>query len=190
MAKTGLIDRLVDSSKQIDAGRKGLNTPGKANKGQATCFDGIAQAISALKEAQATKDPKVIWTLEYVYLVQERQFCDLEEKLALMGYDKMLIKAGDALRSLEVVNSAPDYVTAEKTHPTTGTAHRVNGLPKDAFHSSCNYNISCLEHTITSAMSKNERELTKQRAENLKTAKSEYEKLQTKALGLTETKTK
>jgi hypothetical protein len=52
----------------IDAGRKGFATRGKAEEGRISYETGIAEAMSAFKEAQATADPQIIIIAEYTFL--------------------------------------------------------------------------------------------------------------------------
>ena len=54
----GLIDSITTATASIDAGRKGFATRGKAEEGRIFYERGIAEALTAFKEAQATADPR------------------------------------------------------------------------------------------------------------------------------------
>ena len=56
MAETGLLIRIANAAASIDIGRKGFATRGKAEEGRISYETGIANAMSAFKEAQATAD--------------------------------------------------------------------------------------------------------------------------------------
>jgi len=66
LAKTGLLRSIADAALAIDSGRKGFATRGKEQEGRIFYEKGIAEAMSAFKEAQATADPQTIILVEYV----------------------------------------------------------------------------------------------------------------------------
>jgi hypothetical protein len=55
---TGLTLKISDAAINIDSGRKGFATRGKAEEGRLSYETGITEALSAFIEAQATADPK------------------------------------------------------------------------------------------------------------------------------------
>ena len=57
MDKAGLLTRITDAALAIDSGRKGFATRGKEQEGRISYEEGIAKAMTAFKEAQATADP-------------------------------------------------------------------------------------------------------------------------------------
>jgi len=80
LVKTGLLSNIADAAANIDSGRKGFATRGKAEEGRISYETGIAEALSAFKEAQATADPQTMILAEYTFLTQELQFCDKSDK--------------------------------------------------------------------------------------------------------------
>ena len=52
----------------IEAGRKGFATRGNEQEGRISYEDGIAAAMTAFKEAQATADPETIILAEYAFI--------------------------------------------------------------------------------------------------------------------------
>ena len=51
---TGLVNSIITATSNIDSGRKGFATRGKAEEGRISYEDGIAEAMTAFKEAQTT----------------------------------------------------------------------------------------------------------------------------------------
>jgi len=83
LGATGLANSVYNAALLIDFGRKGFATRGKAEEGRISYEKGIAEALSAFKEAQATADPQIIILVEYTFLSQELQFCDKSDKDSL-----------------------------------------------------------------------------------------------------------
>jgi hypothetical protein len=69
LARIGLINSINAAAVDIDSGRKGFATKGKAEEGRISYEDGIALAMSAFKEAQATADPETIILSKYTFLI-------------------------------------------------------------------------------------------------------------------------
>jgi len=67
----GLIDSIISATASIDYGRKGFATKGKAEEGRTFYETGIASALSAFQEAQATADPLTIILAEYTFITQD-----------------------------------------------------------------------------------------------------------------------
>ena len=75
MDPTGLLRNIYKAVLAIDSGRKGFAIIGKERKGRISYEKGIAQAMSAFKEAQSSADPETILLAEYTFITQELQFC-------------------------------------------------------------------------------------------------------------------
>ena len=58
MGLTGLLNSIITAVAAIDYDRKGFAIIGKEREGRISYEDGIAKAMSAFKEAQATADPE------------------------------------------------------------------------------------------------------------------------------------
>ena len=78
-----MIESFPDSAANIDFGRKGFAIIGKEREGRISYEKGIAQAMSAFKEAQATADPETILLAEYTFITQELEFCEKTDKDAI-----------------------------------------------------------------------------------------------------------
>ena len=57
MDQTGYVTNILEATTNIDAGRKGFATKGKAEEGRVLYEEGITLALSTFKEAQTTTDP-------------------------------------------------------------------------------------------------------------------------------------
>ena len=60
MDTIGYVDSISKAAARIDFGRKGFATKGKAEEGRTSYEKGIADALSAFKEAQTTADPQIM----------------------------------------------------------------------------------------------------------------------------------
>ena len=90
MAQTGLVNNIITATASIDSGRKGFATRGKEQEGRISYEEGIAKAMTAFKEAQATADPQTMILVEYTFLTQELQFCEKSDKDSLNSLTKAI----------------------------------------------------------------------------------------------------
>ena len=188
MAKIGLVNRVYEAAAYIDAGRKGYATKGKAEEGRVFYEKGIAEALTAFKEASATHvaaataDPYTIILVEYTFLSQELEFCEKTDKESLSSLTKALKSFDDAFLALKVVEG-DGYKMAEQTYPHD-EKYRVGVVyPKDSFHIACHSHITRIKNMLrTPGIDPIEKALLKQRLANLPTAQSGYIEKQKKAL--------
>jgi hypothetical protein len=82
---SGLENRIYNAATDIDFGRKGFAARGREQKGRIAYENGIADALSAFKEAQVSADPHIIITAEYTFLTQEFNLCDTRDKNSLVS---------------------------------------------------------------------------------------------------------
>ena len=142
---------------------------------------GIANAMSAFKEAQATADPHTIILVEYTFLTQELQFCEKSDKDSLNSLTKALQSFDDAFLALQAVEE-DGYKTVDKAIPHNGK-YRVIGFPKDSFHIACISHKTRLQNILRSpGVDPIEKSLLKQRLANLPTAQGGYIEKQKKVL--------
>ena len=139
MVRAGLITRITDAAANIDAGRKGFATKGKAEEGRIAYELGIANAMTAFKEAQATADPQIMLLAEYTFLSQELEFCK-SDKESLSSLNKAIQRFDDAFLALKTVEEG-DYQSVDNTYPHDKD-YRVGGYPKDSFHIACHSHIT------------------------------------------------
>jgi hypothetical protein len=174
-----LLNNVLDGAFRIDDGRKGFVIPGKERQGRISYEDGIALAMSAFQEAQHSANPQTLILAEMTFLRQELQFCDTDTRNSLTH---ALQRFWDALRSLETVEDAAAYKSAETTY-STDSKKRVQGFPKDVFHQACGSHNTRLRNILrTPGVNMQEKALLKQRAINMKAAQGAYVEKQRKAL--------
>ena len=174
MDQSGYVSNILEATTNIDSGRKGFATKGKAEEGRIFYEDGIALALSAFIEAQASADPQSMILAEYTFLSQELQFCDENDKDSLNSLTKAIQSFDDAFLALEVVEDKNLYKGTEKTYPHS-SKYRVSGFPKDAFHIACISHRTRIQNILrTPGIDLMEKALLKQRFTNLSTAQSSY----------------
>ena len=155
MAKIGLVNSVYEAAAKISIGRKGFAIIGKEREGRISYETGIADAMTAFKEASATDvaaataDPHTIILAEYTFLSQELEFCDGSDKESLSSLTKALKSFDDAFLALKVVEG-DGYKTAEQTYPHD-EKYRVGVVyPKDSFHVACGSHKTRLENILRS----------------------------------------
>ena len=183
MELTGLVDSIISATASIDYGRKGFATKGKAEEGRVFYETGIASALSAFQDAQATADPQTIILAEYTFLTQEFEFCDKQDKESLRSLTIAIQSFDDAFLAIEVVEDKSLYKGVEKAIPHN-SKHRVKGFPKDAYHWACGSHKTRLQNILrTPGLDIIEKALLKQRYINLFAGQGGYVEKQKKALG-------
>ena len=181
MDRIGLTLDISDAVINIDSGRKGFATRGKAEEGRISYEKGIAQALSAFQEAHATTDPQTIILAEYAFLTQELEFCEKTDKDSLSSLTQAIQSFDDAFLALQAVEES-GYITAEKTYPHNGK-YRFSDFPKDAFHIACIAHKTRLQNVLRApGIDPIEKALLKQRFVNLSAGQGGYVELQRKAL--------
>jgi len=183
LVPTGLINSVYDAAASIDSGRKGFATRGKAEEGRINYETGIAVALSAFKEAQATADPETIILAEYTFLSQEFQFCEKNDEDSLSSLTIAIQSFDDAFLAIEVVKDKTLYQGVDKAIPHS-SKHRVKSFPMDAYHIACHSHKTRLRNILkTPGLDLIEKSLLKQRLVNLSAGQKGYVELQKKALG-------
>jgi hypothetical protein len=187
MVQTGfnkLLRDLAKATAQIDFGRKALHTEGYAEIGRVAFAAGIANALATFKAIQAILAPQAIIPAEKIYLQQDIEFCDPEDKFTIKSLMRSLNYLSDALRAIEIVKLPVAYQNAEATH-TTEKRDKRGGVPKDVMHTACKINSDRLDrNNRTPGLTMIEKELIKQRKANLATGLISYISMQQEALGL------
>jgi hypothetical protein len=178
LAKIGLVDKIYEAAINIEAGRKGFATKGKVEEGRISYEDGIAQALSAFQQAQASADPKIIFLAEYTFLSQELEFCEKTDKDTLSSLTQAIQSFDDAFLALEVVENKPHYQSVDKTFPHS-KKYRYNSFPKDAYHIAAISHKTRLQNILrTPGLDQIEKALLKQRHANLSAGQDGYAYLQ------------
>ena len=136
MDLAGLLNRTVLAIEKINRGRKGFATDGEEHQGRLDYEPGISLAAAAFAEARKTADPKTIMLAEEAFLEQELEYCGEADTFTRSSLKTALQSFDDALLSLEAVEDAAGYKTADKTWPHT-PKYRTRDYPRDAFHLAC-----------------------------------------------------
>jgi len=177
----GLVDKINEATFKIDFGRKGFAIRGKEQEGRISYEDGIAVAMSAFQEAQATADPQTMILAEYTFLTQELQFCAETDKDTFSSLTQAIQSFDDAFLALKAVEKS-GYITVDEALPHNGK-YRVRGFPKDSLHIACIGHRTRLQNMLrTPGTDQIEKSLLKQRFINLSAAQNGYIEKQKKAL--------
>jgi hypothetical protein len=176
-----LANKIINAATQIDAGRKGFATRGKAEEGRISYEDGIALALTSFQEAQVTADPETIILSEYTFLTQELEFCEKTDKDSLTSLTKAIQSFDDAFLAVKAVEKS-DYKIADDIFPHSGK-YRVSGFPNDSFHIACIAHKTRLQNILRSpGIDSIEKSLLKQRLINLSAGQGGYVEKQRKTL--------
>jgi len=182
-----LLSRIAEATTNIDYGRKGFATRGKAEEGRISYETGIAEALSAFKDAAnlrlaSSADPRTIILVEYTFLNQELEFCDEADKDSIGSLTKAIQSFDYAFLALKIVEDKTLYQGAEQTYPHD-KKFRVGDFPKDAFHFACGGHKTRLKNILrTPGIDAIEKALLKQRLANMSAAQKGYIEKQKKAL--------
>ena len=181
MDTTGYVINIAAATINIDYGRKGFATRGKAEEGRLSYERGISGALSVFRDAQSTADPHIIILIEYTFLNQELQFCDETDTNSLSSLTQAIQSFDDAFLALKAVDDT-NYIIAELTHPHHKN-YRFGGFPKDAFHIACISHRTRIQNMLrTPGVDPIEKVLLKQWFDNLSTAQNGYMNKQGKIL--------
>jgi len=178
----GLVDSINASVLAIDSGRKGFAIRGKAEEGRIFYETGIALAMTAFKEAQATADPETILLAEYTFITQELQFCEKSDKATVSSLSRGIRFFDDAFLAIKAVEGL-HYGVAEQTYPHDNEYRVKEGFPKDAYHIACNGHKGRLQNILkTPGLDPIEKALLKQRLVTLSAGQKGYVEMQRKTL--------
>jgi hypothetical protein len=181
LGTTGLVNSIITATAGIDSGRKGFAIIGKEREGRISYETGIAEALSAFKEAQTTADPQTIILAEYTFLTQELQFCEKSDKDSITSLTRAIRFFDDAFLALKAVEKG-GYQAVEESIPHDKD-YRVSGFPRDSFHIACDSHKTRIRNMLkTPGIDPIEKALLKQRLENLPAAQKGYIEKQKKAL--------
>ena len=179
---TGLAYNIYEATINIELGRKGFATRGKAEEGRISYVKGIEKALFTFIDAQSSADPQTIMFIEYTFLSQEIQFCIETDKDTFNSLTQAIQSFDDAFLALKTVDDKILYQGAETTYPHN-KKFRINGFPKDAFHFALNSHKTRLQNIIRSpGIDPIEKTLLKQRLANLSAAQKSYIVKQRKTL--------
>jgi len=178
----GLLDKIIEAATNIDYGRKGFATRGKAEEGRLSYERGIFAALSAFKDAQSTIDPHIIILVEYTFLAQELQFCDKTDTDSLRSLTQAIQSFDDTFLVLKIVEDSTLYKAVDQSFPHN-EKYREKGFPKDSYHIACKAHRTRLKNILRSpGIDPIEKTLLKQRFTNMATGQKGYLEKQKKML--------
>ena len=187
MDPAGLLDKIIEAATNIDYGRKGFATRGKAEEGRLSYERGIFAAQSVFKDASnqrfaSTIDPHIIILVEYTFLAQELQFCEKTDTDSLSSLTQAIQSFDDAFLVLKIVEDSTLYKAVDQSFPHN-EKYREKDFPKDSYHIACKAHRTRLKNILRSpGIDPIEKALLKQRFLNLATAQKGYSEKQKKAL--------
>ena len=177
----GLLSNITYAAAKIDYGRKSIATRGKEHEGRISYEKGIAEAMTAFKEAQATADPQTMILAEYTFITQEMEFCEKSDKESFSSLIKAIQRFDDAFLALKAIEES-SYLAVDQCIPHDKD-YRIGGYPKDSFHIACSSHITRIKNMLrTPGIDQIEKSLLKQRLANLPTAQGCYIEKQKKTL--------
>jgi len=177
----GYGNRITGAVIQIDTGRKGFATKGKAEEGRVFFELGIANSKSIFKEVQVSADPLALFFAEYTFITQELALCDKSDQDTINSLTKAKSSFDDAFLALKAVEGSC-YKAVDQATPRD-TKYRFKGYPLDAYHVACHSHITRLRNILkVPGIDPIEKDLLKQRLANMKTAQEAYAERQKKAL--------
>ena len=109
MALDGLILNISVATTNIEYGRKGFATRGKAEDGRLSYERGITEALSVFRDAQSTADPKSIFLIEYTFINQDFQFCDKTDTDTIGSLTQAIESFDDAFLVLNLIEDSTSY---------------------------------------------------------------------------------
>lgn len=142
--------------------------------------NGLEDILRVLKESGKSNSIPTILQAEEILLHNEiSRYANSFEERSSIDTAKLQIK--EARTSYEVVINSQSYQVAVKTYPTK---KMEAGLPLDSFRDFLKSHQARLNNRLKGQLSVPEKNILRQRKENLRVAKELYMKLQRKALGL------
>ena len=182
MEKTGLIAKLSQNMDQSWDAHVLVNESPEVKKRNTV----LAETLATLKEIKSAKDIKLALGVEEMMLRQELAvYANSPEEAT--SVTKALEQVQEARASMKVVNDHEAYKRAAETY----AGKRLEaGLPKDSFRDFLKSHVTRLNNRMTSNISVPEKNIIRQRKENLGMMREVYIGMQQEALGITPAKKK
>jgi len=178
----GLVVSIYEAVTNIDSGRKGFATRGKAEEGRLSFERGIAAALLLFRQAQAAADTLLLILVEYAFLLQEFEFCQKDDTYTINSLKRAIKFFDDAFLALKTAEDKQQYLGVENAIPHDKD-YRYKGYPLDAYHIACHNHKTRLQNILKSpGIDPIEKDLLKQRLVNMKTAQEAYAEKQKKIL--------
>lgn len=137
------------------------------------------QTLVAVKEVASSKDIYTILETERIILVQDLEYHGNSQE-EISSIQTALHQYAEAQDSLETVKDGLAYQAGTKTY---SSRHREGGLPIDSMREFLKSHTTRLSNRLAAPLSVSEKNILRQRKENLKVAKELYIGMQREALG-------
>lgn len=177
MEKTGLISDYTLTSALVWESYRVLNESPQQKNLQST----QENLLQILKQINKEQDIPLLLAIESISLTQEMKI-RANSPEEINSIKAALLQLEEARRALEVVKDFSAYKAGTETY---SSRQRDGGLPLDAFREFIKSHTTRLTNRLSAPLSVPEKNILRQRKENLKTAKEIYISLQREALGLT-----
>jgi hypothetical protein len=140
----------------------------------------LCNRAKLLKEVHSTKDLNLALGIEELFLREEleKYSNSVEERGSL---EKALVQIQEARQSYAVAQNPPIYKEATQTY---SGKQKENGLPLDSFRQFLKSHTTRLSNRMAGVLSVPEKNILRQRKENLGMVKDVYIAMQREALGL------
>lgn len=178
MAKTGLTNKVITRLERNWESHQLL-----ANSKEAKVHnEELKETLQLLKDVHASRDIKLALGVEQLFLHQERaNYANSPEESN--SVKAALEQFSDAKKSLSIVQNPQAYQNATETY---SGKRKEAGLPIDSFREFLKSHTTRLSNRMASPLSVPEKNLLRQRKENLKMVKEVYMGMQRQALGIPE----
>jgi len=176
MGKTGLLHEAV-----AHAARDWRTYQQKENTPEALSFqDGLKKTLDFLREVSKSS-PEIILDVEMILLIQERETYANSPEM-MNSIKPALSDLADAKKSLNLLENDPDGY-AKVTAAFSGK-DKERGLPLDSCRKFIRSHQARLTNRLRGVSSVPEKNILRQRKENLAAANKMYKELQRESLGL------
>ncbi|MDR2893660.1 MAG: hypothetical protein LBV80_11390 [Deltaproteobacteria bacterium] len=176
MDKIGLVNRFTDSLETVSEAYLLVHTSQEVKKYNAA----LDYTLKQLKDVKATKDIKLILSVEEIMLRQEQAaYVNSPEESTSVA--TALNQIQEARTPLSIVADHDNYKLVASA---LSSAKKEAGLPVDAFRDFLKSHLTRLNNRMTSNISVPEKNIVRQRQENLGMMREIYISMQHQALGL------
>jgi hypothetical protein len=150
------------------------------SKEMAKLNKGLAETLSLLKEVNKTQNLYIALDVEGIMLHQElEKYANSREEADSL--EAAITQLQEAKQSLEVVQDPQAY---QKAAATYSGKRKENGLPLDSFRQFLKSHTTRLSNRMAGVLSVPEKNILRQRKENLGMVRDVYIAMQREALGL------
>lgn len=178
MEKTGFQDKLINAS-DVDRHNYLALRESEANT---TYTTGLKTTLQIFKEVSNERDIDLFLASEELFLQRELELYGKGDPSVRPSLNAALTNLSVMKASLETAKDPEHYKIVDATYHIK---KKERGVPKDGFHEAVNGHVTRLGNRMSAlGISIPEKNILRQRQENMRQAKKLYMDLQRKALGL------